>query len=122
MLMPMTYYRAAGATGFSITAGTDGTDEGYASSAFATDFGATSFGSATGDSTADGGTIEGVYWDGDTHIFAIKNGSASATNINIDGTDYALTFLEPVLGYDAYTFSSGTQVIFDGNTYDITVT
>lgn len=121
-MLPGILSSSGGATGFSITAGTAGAAEGYASSTFATDLGATSFGSATGDSTADGGTIEGVYWQDETHILAIKNGSASASNISIDSTDYTLTFESTVLGYDIYAFSSGTQVIFDGNTYEITVT
>lgn len=107
---------------FSITAGTGGAREGFASSTFATDLGIAAFGVAGGDFNADGGTVEAVFWNGSsTHVLYIKSGSASAANINIDGTSYTLTFSSTASSYDIYTFSGGTQVIFDSVTYEITV-
>jgi hypothetical protein len=50
----------------------------------------------------------------------ILGGSQGATNINIYGTDYALTYDGISAGYDLYTFSSPDFV--PGTTYQITVT
>ena len=87
----------------------------YISAQAASDFGETPVGSATGDLNADGGTIE-ILGGGDLFIL---NGNQSATNLRVDGTDYALTYDQTFSGYDAYTHSA-TFVV--GEAYTVVVT
>ena len=105
--------------GAEITMGSFDTSSFYISSQAAIDYGVSAAGSATGDLTADGGTIE-VLGDsfGDAQV-NIRNGNASATTINIDGTNYSLAFFSANNGYDVYLFSFNFQI---GNTYTVVVT
>lgn len=103
---------------FAMTAGASGSgSDGYYSSQIATALGGTAYGSVVGDTSADGGTVEAII---DNGVFWILNGNQSATNVNIDGTDYALTYSYTDSGYDYYEYSPPDFVA--GNTYQITVT
>lgn len=103
--------------GFSMTAGATINYTGYVSAQAASDFNETAIGSVSGDKTADGGTVEVILDAGSLYIL---NGNEGATNLNIDGTDYTLTFQGPTGPYDYYTFNGPDFV--SGNTYQITVT
>lgn len=100
-----------------MTAGDRPAYDGYISAQAATAFGVVAIGSVAGDVSADGGTVEVLIDNGDLRIL---NGSQSATNINIDGTNYALTYDSTSVGYDIYSFTSPDFV--PGTTYQITVT
>lgn len=100
-----------------MTAGAGDEFDGYLSSQAALAFGESAIGSVTGDVSADGGTVEVLIDSGELFILGSNQG---ATNINIDGTDYALTYDGSFAGYDLYTFSSPDFV--PGTTYQITVT
>ena len=109
---------SGGAGAFAMTAGGIRAYDGYISSQAASDFfGVIAIGSVSGDVSADGGTVEILV---DLGLLYILNGNQGATNINIDGTDYALTYDGSFAGYDLYTFSSPDFV--PGTTYQITVT
>jgi hypothetical protein len=125
MLMPMSHYIPPVAGGFSITAGTfGGSFIGWLSASAAAAFGASSFGSASGDFAVDGGTAEAVYFFAAAagHILLIENGSASASTVTVDGTDYTLTFSSTGSGFDQYTFGPATSLFVDSVTYAIEVT
>lgn len=100
-----------------MTAGAGDEFDGYLSSQAALAFGESAIGSVTGDVSADGGTVEVLIDSGQLFILGSNQG---ATNINIDGTDYALTYDGSSAGYDLYSFSSPDFV--PGTTYQITVT
>jgi hypothetical protein len=108
---------SGGAEAFAMTAGAGDGYDGYFSSQAALAFGESAIGSVTGDVSADGGTVEGLNDSGELYIL---NGNQGATNINIDGTDYALTYSGSSAGYDLYSFSGPDFV--PGTTYQITVT
>ena len=108
---------SGGAGAFAMTAGSGLAYDGYISSQAASDFGVSAIGSVSGDVSADGGTVEVLIDSGQLYILG---GNQGATNINIDGTDYALTYDGSSAGYDLYTFSSPDFV--PGTTYQITVT
>lgn len=99
-----------------MTAGTSGDGDGYASAQMVP-LGYSEIGSVTGDISADGGTVEAVLDSGQVWIL---NGNRSATNINIDGTDYAMTYNGTFSSNDLYSFTSPDFV--PGNVYQITVT
>lgn len=107
---------AAQAGGAQITMGDYFTDAYYVSAQAENDLGFSETGSATGDLSADGGTLEVLANQG----LYILGGNQSATNLNVDGTDYALTFNQSGGGYDLYDFSASPFVI--GNTYTVVVT
>lgn len=106
---------AAQAGGAEITTGDFNGSAYYISSQAASDFGVSIAGSASGNLSADGGTIE-ILGAGELYIL---NGNQSATNMNVDGTDYPLTFDETDSGYDRYTYSASFTI---GNTYTVVVT
>lgn len=107
--------------GFDLTAGNNGASEdGWISATAAAAFGASAYGSVTGDTDADGGTAEVVVEDGSNGVLYILSGSASASTITIDGTDYTLTFSSTTSGYDIYSFPF--TGFTSGNTYTITIT
>lgn len=112
---------SGGAGAFAMTAGGIRAYDGYISSQAASDFfGVIAIGSVSGDVSADGGTVEILVDVGQLYIL---NGNQGATNINIDGTDYSLSYngqQGPSSQYDNYIFSSPDFV--PGTTYQITVT
>lgn len=108
---------SGGAGVFAMTAGSRPAYDGYISAQAAIAFGVVAIGSVTGDVSADGGTVEALIDNGNLYIL---NGNQSATNVNIDGTDYALTYDSTSAGYDIYSFASPDFV--SGTTYQITVT
>lgn len=127
MIMPMAHYRkAGGGFAFEMTAGTPGfgfigwsEPGGYVGTEAGT------FGSASGDFAADGGTVTDCLFNpflGDVHILGIESGGQSAINVNIDGTDYALSFQSTESGIDIYHFGPSSSLFVDGLTYEITVT
>jgi hypothetical protein len=124
--MPMMFPSAGGA-GFTMTAEDADDAIGWAASGglIDTDFGVT-FGSASGDFSADGGTVLDCFFGGpplgNVHTLSIDGGSQSATNVNIDGTNYPLTFSETSDGIDTYTFGSASSLFADGVDYDVVVT
>ena len=109
----------ASSVGARITMGNFNTSSFYVSSQAAIDYSVSETGSATGDLTADGGTIEVLGDDSGVAQVNILNGNASATKINIDGTDYNLVFNNTTNGYDIYGFPFNFQI---GNTYIVVVT
>lgn len=109
---------SGGAGAFAMTAGAGAEFDGYLSSQAALVFGESAIGSVTGDVSADGGTVEILTDSGRLFIFG---GNRGATNIDIDGTDYALMYYGgSSAGYDFYLFSGPDFV--PGTTYQITVT
>lgn len=111
---------SGGAGAFAMTAGGIRAYDGYISSQAASDFGVIAIGSVSGDVSADGGTVEILVDLGQLYI---RNGNQGATNINIDGTDYSLSYNGQQwlsFRYDTYIFSSPDFV--PGTTYQITVT
>ena len=125
MLMPMSHYIPPAAGGFDITAGTNGGSAiGWYSASAGAAFSVSPFGSASGNFAVDGGTAEAVYFFGDfsTHTLFIENGSASASTVTVDGTDYTLTFFGTDSGFDQYIFGPATSLFVDGVTYAIEVT
>lgn len=127
MMMPMSHYITPAAGGFDMTAGSPGFGAfGWVEPGSISEGNLASFGSATGDLSADGGTVTEVYFIGPSfgnlHYLVIFGGSQSATNINIDGTDYTVTFGAISSGYDYYTFGPSTSLFADGVTYSIEVT
>ena len=121
--MPMMFPSAGGA-GFTMTAEDIDDAIGWATSGgFVYDeFGVTP-GSASGDFSADGGTVlECFFEEPNIHLLSIDGGSQSATNVNIDGTNYPLTFSETSDGIDVYTFGPSSSLFTDGVDYDIVVT
>lgn len=116
MIMPMPYYPPSASVGAQITMGDYFGDAVYISAQASADLGPPATGSATGDLSADGGTLE-ILADG---VLYVLGGNQSATNLNVDGTDYALTFNQSGSGYDLYDFSASPFVI--GNTYNVVVT
>lgn len=115
MIMPMPYYLPSPSVGEQITMGDFEGVAAYISAQAATDFGLIVTGSASGDLSADNGTIE-ILFDGELYIL---NGNQSATNINVGGTDYPLTYNQDLNGYDAYNHSATFTI---GNTYTVVVT
>lgn len=115
MIMPMPYYLPSPSVGAQITMGNYLGVAAYISAQAATDFGLIVTGSASGDLSADNGTIE-LLGGGELYIL---NGNQSATNMNVDGTDYPLTFDETDSGYDRYSHSASFTI---GNTYTVVVT
>ena len=103
--------------GFNFTAGdiTGGGFYGFWTSTLATDLGegVDTGGINFGSTSADGGTVEGIFATGDVGgaFLYIKGGSASATNIKIDGTDYALSLEDTDAGYDVYAFNLTTAFV-----------
>jgi len=89
----------------------------------ATSEGTGPFGSVSGDLNAGGGTITDLAFldKSEGSLLAIKNGSQSASNINIDGTDYTLTFLETSGDYDWYSFGPASSLFSDAVTYEVEV-
>ena len=125
MLMPMSHYIPPAAGGFSMTAGTNGGSViGWYSASAGAAFSVSPFGSASGDFAVDGGTAEAVYFVGNAsgHRLVIENGSASASTVTVDGTDYTLTFLVTASGFDQYSFGPATSLFVDSVTYAIEVT
>lgn len=108
---------SGGAGAFAMTAGSRPSADGYISNQAASFVGVSAIGSVSGDVSADGGTVEILLDSGD---FYILGGNQGATNINIDGTDYELTYSSSSAGYDIYSFSGPDFV--SGTTYQITVT
>lgn len=111
---------SGGAGAFAMTAGSGPAYDGYISSQAASDSGVSAIGSVSGDVSADGGTVEVLV---DLGALYILNGNQGATNINIDGTDYSLSYngqQGPSSQYDTYIFSGPDFV--PGTTYQITVT
>lgn len=106
---------AAQVGGAQITMGDFSGDVVYVSPQFSADFGISVTGSATGDLSADGGTIEALS-NADLYILG---GHQSATNMNVDGTDYPLTFSGTSSGYDVYDHSATFSI---GSTYTVVVT
>ena len=121
--MPM-MFPSAGGVGFTITAEDADDAIGWAASGglIDTDFGVT-FGSASGDFSADGGTVlECFFEEPNIHLLSIDGGSQSATNINIDGTNFPLTFSQTNDGLDFYKFGPSSSLFTDGVDYDVVVT
>ncbi len=97
--------------------------EGWWSALLASELGApTALGSATGPQAADGGTIEGAYYDNNAgyNSFSVRGGSAGLSIISVSGTPYALTFQTTYAGYDLYSFT-GVNIFTDGVDYTIEV-
>lgn len=130
MIMPMAHYRkAGGGFAFEMTAEDAGfygvigwaAPGGYGEAALGAPIG-----SAAGDFAADGGTVKDCFYGagpiGNTHILGIDGGSQLATGINIDGTDYALSFQSTYSGIDIYHFGPSSSLFVDSVTYQITVT
>ncbi|SMO73940.1 hypothetical protein SAMN06265173_11242 [Thalassovita litoralis] len=98
--------------------------EGWWSALLESELGApTALGSVTGPQAANGGTIEGAYWDSGLgyNSFTVRGGSAGLSIISVSGTPYALTFGGTYEGYDLYSFSSGVNIFTDGVDYTIEV-
>jgi len=123
---------AGGVFAFTMTAGTESTGPGEALTGYAatnsystTVLVPSAYGSATGDLSADGGTITDVtFLDSDaTHLLVVDGGvTQGLTNINIDGTDYGLSFTSLGGIYDFYTFGPSSSLFSVGTDYGITVT
>ena len=96
-------------------------DEGYIDSDFASTFGFSTFGSLGNTSAPGGGVVGAVFTvgGGGTSYVAVTDDNTGLSTISIDAVSYTLTLLVTSSGYDLYTFSDGTQRIFDGNTYTI---
>jgi hypothetical protein len=118
------------AGGFQMTAESifDGALIGYVSAQYATDDGnpLIEAGSVSGDTSADGGTVELLAFVEGGHLLYILGGAQSASTVTIDGTDYALAFSETGTAngndYDLYIFGPATSLFADGVTYAIQVT
>lgn len=132
MLKPIGFMRraAAGAV-FDMTAGAVEDLTGYISAQYATDISAPTIaiGSVSGNINADGGTVEIVGTEvGSNLLFVwILNGNQSASNISIDGTNYALSFTSIATrngnDYDTYEVDPfGGSDFVDTVTYAIEVT
>ena len=117
MIMPFTHYVAARSATFDLTAGAEVSDEGYNTAA--SPLTGNAYGSVTDDTSPGGGTITAMAWQNSLtkHRLCVNPTGETLTNINIDGTDYALTFETSAGGNDVWQFSSGVQVLFNGNTY-----
>ena len=125
--MPMMFPSAGGAS-FTMTAEAANDDPiGWAASGGFVDTNFVfTFGSASGDFSADGGTVLDCFFGGpffgSINVLSIDGGSRSATNVNIDGTNYPLTFSETSDGIDKYTFGPSSSLFTDGVDYDVVVT
>lgn len=115
--MPTAFIGTSGPTVYSLTADTsrfDSFNVGYDSRE--------PYGSLDPSTTPfNGGNILAIYRDNDTPdqsllLFA-GSPSPAPTNINIDGTDYALAG-----SGTTFTFASGVVTFVDGNTYEVTIT
>ena len=99
--------------------------EGYIDSDVAPTLDTSTFGSLDNTSAPGGGVVGAVFTDsgggGDGRInyIAVTDDNTGLSTISIDAVSYTLTLLVTSSGYDLYTFSDGTQRIFDGNTYTI---
>jgi hypothetical protein len=115
-----------GPTGPVLTAEEDSDLEGYADTFTSVNIygGTAAFGSMTDYTATGGGTITGLLWsplDSD-NLLSVTDDNTGVSNVVIDGTSYAATFLFTGVGYDIYSFSTGTQRIFTGNDYEIGLT
>lgn len=115
-LMPFPHYVAAGGTPFTMTAAIGfgsnvGWFEGF-------------FGSVDQIVNVNGGDLAGVYFSPgvSSHAVLIEDTSSGISNINVDGTDYSLTFDSNSSGIDIYIFGPASSIFSDGVDYEITVT
>jgi len=121
MIMPMPYYVTSAAGAFITVA-----DAGGGEVIYSAGNNNPALGSISGDTTADGGTIESLEYlpaevSGERNVLLIKDGGASATNINIDGVDKTLSFQGTSgSGYDEYFFAD--TVLVAGETYLVIIT
>ena len=113
-----------------LVAGRSGLFEGYVDSDYTSAFGVSTCGSLGNTSAPGGGVVGAVFsspepifvpggGDGRTNYVAVTDDNTGLSTISIDAVSYTLTFGQTSSGYDLYTFSDGTQRIFDGNTYTI---
>ena len=97
-------------------------DEGYSDSDFASASGFSTCGSLGNTSAPGGGVVGAVFTDsggGSRNSVAVTDDNTGLSTISIDAVSYTLTFDQTRSGHFLYTFSDGTQRIFDGNTYTI---
>ena len=98
--------------------------EGYIDSDVAPTLDTSTFGSLDNTSAPGGGVVGAVfsYLVGQNtalNFVAVTDDNTGLSTISIDAVSYTLTFDQTRSGHFLYTFSDGTQRIFDGNTYTI---
>ena len=93
--------------------------EGYIDSDVAPTLDTSTFGSLDNTSAPGGGVVGAVFSLVDDNFVVVTDDNTGLSTISIDAVSYTLTFDLTGLGYDFYSFSAGTQRIFDGNTYTI---
>jgi len=124
------YAPSAGGASFTMTAEDAEPDASIIGYSSATGFAGSGLGYAvgvaSGNLSADGGTVTDLWWGGPingNHLLFIDGGNQSAASINIDGSDFSLTFVETdSSGRDKYTFGPSSSLFTDGVDYDIVVT
>lgn len=117
-----------GEASFTFTSGTNYYgDVGYGSALGASEYQPSSIAFGTfvsGNVDVDGGTVEAVEkaTGASFGTVYIRGGNGDATNINIDTTDYTLTFSFIASGYAQYTFSGTGSHFTVGVDFDIIIT
>jgi len=107
-----------------LVAGRSGDYEGYIDSDYASVSGLSTCGSL-GNTSAPGGGVVGAVFSLIVFVgyainrVVVTDDNTGLSTISIDAVSYTLTYSHTTNGYDTYSFSDGTQRIFDGNTYTI---